>query len=114
MKKQARSTSRKSRKPVSHAAESGCTTTQRWTLLNSTEGLVPVWISVEHYDRVAKDFARTAKEKYLKKMLLQRLAPIGIEPACVGNCSDGAGCGWILLQDGGTSKLYVCDCVYTS
>lgn len=114
VKKRKRSSSGKSRKPrLSDLADAGCTVTQKWSLLNNTVGFAQVWIPVKKYDKIAKAFAKTVKDKYAKKLLLQRLAPLGVDDDCGGSCSDGAGCAWILLQENG-AKLYVCDCWYNA
>jgi hypothetical protein len=114
MKARKRSSSAKSRKRhVSHEDDSGCKVTERWSLVTNTAGLVPVWIPVKKYDKIAKEFAKTAKGKYAKKLLLQRLAPLGLDSDCGGSCSDGAPCAWILIGENG-AKLYVCDRWYNA
>ena len=100
----------KQRRGASAAADS-CGYTQKWTVLAKTDGYVSVWIPVKMYDKAAAAFLKTAKEKYEKKMLRQRMAPLGLDVTCQGSCY-GGWCREKLIFDGGSAKLYVCECDY--
>jgi len=114
MEKARRSSSRKSGKlRISQLADAGCTAVEKWSLLTNTAGFVQVWVPIKKYDIIAKQFAKKAKGKYAKKLLRQRLASLGVDAGCVGSCSGGALCAWILIGENG-AKLYVCDCWYNA
>lgn len=83
----------------------------KWSVLTSTAGFTQVWIPNKTYDRVAAHFVKSARERYAKKMLRARMAPLGVEPKCGGTCS-GGWCEEHLIQDGGSSKVFVCECGY--
>ena len=93
------------------AGGSGCGYSLSWTLLAATKGYTQVWVPTKMYDKVATRFMKTAKGKYEKNLLRQRMAPLGVSATCGGTC-EGGWCREVLIQDGGSWKLYVCECSY--
>jgi hypothetical protein len=99
------------RRPPGETGGSGCGYSMKWSVLSSTAGFTQVWIPNKTYDRVAAHFIKSAKERYAKQMLRARMAPLGLEAKCGGTCA-GGWCEEHLIQDGGSSKLFVCECGY--
>ena len=109
----------RSRKPRSHASKrrapgdttDGCTYSVHWTLLASTKGFTQVWVPTKAYDRVAARFLKSANGSYARRLLRERMAPLGVDVKCGGSCYGGF-CEEHLIFDGGSSKVYVCECGY--
>jgi hypothetical protein len=89
----------------------GCGYTMNWTLMDATRGYTQVWVPTKMYDKVASRFIKTAKGRYEKNLLRQRMAPLGLNPVCGGTC-EGGWCKEVIIFDGGSSKVYVCECSY--
>ena len=98
-------------KRAAAGAQDSCGYKQKWSVLDRTDGYVPVWIPAKLYDKAAAAFLKKAKEKYQKKMLRQRMAPLGLEWTCTGSCY-GGWCREKMIFDGGSSHVYVCECDY--
>jgi hypothetical protein len=98
-------------KAAAGAGATGCNYSVKWTLLANTKGYVPVWIPAKQYDKAAKYFAKRAKGGYAKNLFRQRMAPLGVEYTCGGTC-DGGWCKEHEMPQGGSSALFVCECMY--
>src|SRR5262249_52284505 len=112
--------------------EDGCTYDVTPGLLNSIEGLAQVWVSAKVYDALAAGIIiRDAEGKYGKQLLRRRMAPLGFNAVCHGNCYGGWGReielppeDWRsrrrlagskpLPRDNppGSAALFVCECSY--
>jgi hypothetical protein len=99
-------------KAVRASEESGCKFVAEWKLLTSLEGMTPVWIPDEMYERVAASFLTTkAEDEYATGLLRARMAPMGVWHTCKGTCS-GGWCKEVILQPDELSALSVCECSY--
>jgi hypothetical protein len=58
-------------------------------LLTSVRGLAQVWVSAKVYDALAAGVVREAKGKYSRRLLRQRMAPLGLNARCEGSCYGG-------------------------
>src|SRR5262249_48122441 len=73
-----------------YSTEDGCTYDVTPGLLNSIEGLAQVWVSAKVYDALAAGIIiRDAEGKYGKQLLRRRMAPLGFNAVCHGNCYGG-------------------------
>jgi hypothetical protein len=54
-----------------------------WSILTTTRGLSPVWISAKAYDAAAKKLMKGAKDRYGKALLKSRSAPLRLDLALV-------------------------------
>jgi hypothetical protein len=50
-----------------------------WSLVTTTRGLSPVWVSVKVYDAVAKRLMKGARGRYGMKLLKSRSAPLRLD-----------------------------------
>ena len=89
----------------------GCGYSLTWSLLASTKGFTQVWVPNKLYDKIATHFKKGAKSAYAKNLLAQRMAPLGVNSKCGGTCA-GGWCEEHLIFDGGSSKVFVCECGY--
>jgi hypothetical protein len=96
---------------VSADAPGGCGYSVTWSLLAATTGYAQVWIPKKMYDKAAAHFMKAAKGRYEKNLLRQRMAPLALSEKCGGTCS-GGWCQEHLIFDGGSSKVFVCECAY--
>jgi hypothetical protein len=105
-------------KPRKQAA--GCTVTLKWSLLNDTTDFVQVWIPKKRFKAVAAHFMKAAKGKDAKKRLQTRLAKVGLDQTCGGECEGGGGaaCYWLPVppdpDPDPESITEVCDCFLSS
>jgi hypothetical protein len=103
-------------KPIKEAA--GCTVNLTWTLLNDTAEFVQVWIPRKRFEAVVKHFTKATKGKVAKKLLPIRLAKVGLDQTCGGECEGGGGaaCQWLPVppDPDPESIVEVCDCFYQS
>jgi hypothetical protein len=103
-------------KPIKQAA--GCTVNLTWTLLNDTAEFVQVWIPRKRFEAVAAHFTKATKGKAAKKSLPIRLAKVGLDQTCGGECEGGGGalCQWLPVppDPDPESIVEVCDCFYQS
>jgi hypothetical protein len=110
--KQSGKTLSKVRRSLGETGGTGCSYSIKWSELISTKGFTQVWVPNDMYDKVAASFMKRSKgRKYPKSMFRARMAPLGLNVKCGGTCS-GGWCQEHLIQDGGSSKLYVCECAY--
>jgi hypothetical protein len=93
------------------AAEDTCDYVQKWSLLATTKGYIQVWVPKKSHDKVVAQFMQGAKGRSEKNMLRERMASLGLEWECKGICS-GEWCREKLIDDGGSAKLYICECDY--
>jgi hypothetical protein len=103
-------------KGVRHIAgdgSDGCTYTVSWSDLVSTDGYVQVWVPVKLYDKGAAAVLKGVKGKYARKLIRQRVAPLGLDVKCGGDCKGGF-CGEQLIDEGPGWKNYICACNYIS
>ena len=80
-------------------------------LLGEVKGLTQVWVPTKLYDAVAAGLVRDAEDSYAKRLLRQRMAPLGVDYECQGSCY-GGWCKEVELQPDELSALYVCECSY--
>lgn len=80
---------------------------QKWSPLSDSSGYVQVWVQRDHYDRVAKDFMKSTKDRGMRALLRRGLAPLAVEWVCSGTC-EGGWCQLHRIDEG----IYMCECGY--
>jgi hypothetical protein len=85
----------------------GCSYTQSWSPLTNTRGYVQVWVREEHYEKVAKRLLKKTKDPYVRTLLRQKLAPLGVDWKCTGTC-EGGWCQEHMVSE----NVFVCECAY--
>ena len=50
-----------------------------WSLLTTTRGLSPVWVSAKAYDAASKRLMKGARDRYAKALLKSRSAPLRLD-----------------------------------
>ena len=100
-----RASSRARRAPGGTAT--GCTYTQKWSPLTNTRGYVQVWVREEHYEKVAKRLLKKTQDPYVRTLLRQKLAPLGVDWKCTGTC-EGGWCQEHMISE----NVFVCECAY--
>jgi hypothetical protein len=93
------------------AAATGCGYSVQWKLLKSFAGMTPIWIPDREYKKIAASFLRKTKGEYARRMLRQRMAPIGVSLTCKGTC-DGGWCKEIIEIDTPDIRVASCGCRY--
>jgi hypothetical protein len=93
------------------AASSGCGYSVRWSLLKSIAGMTAIWIPDREYKKVAASFLTKTKGQYARRMLRQRMAPIGVSIKCGGTC-EGGWCKEVILIDTPDVQHARCECQY--
>jgi len=107
-RKKARASTKRSRGATDDA---GCDFVVEWKVLKSLDGMTPIWIPTEAYERVAKALLSKTKDRYARRMLRARMAPLGVWHVCKGTCS-GGWCKERVLVPDEFSALSVCECQY--
>jgi len=75
-----------------------------WSLLTTTRGLSPVWVSAKAYDAAAKRLMKGAKDRYGKALLKSRSAPLRLDlsvvrPRTRTASADGYNCKYVALPE---------------
>jgi hypothetical protein len=71
-----------------------------WSLLTTTRGLSPVWVSAKAYDNAAKRLMKGARDRYGKALLKSRSAPLRLDltlvrPRTRKASADGDNCQYV-------------------
>jgi hypothetical protein len=71
-----------------------------WSLLTTTRGLSPVWVSAKAYDAAAKRLMKGARDRYGKALLKSRSAPLRLDltlmrPGTRKAPADGDNCAYV-------------------
>jgi hypothetical protein len=71
-----------------------------WSLLTTTRGLSPVWVSAKAYDAAAKRLTKGARDRYGKALLKSRSAPLRLDltlmrPGTRKASADGDNCTYV-------------------
>lgn len=77
----------------------------KWSLLTTTKGLTPVWVSFKAYDAAAARLIRAARGGYGKELLKTRSAPLRVDLSPMRTRSRRASstsqdsCGYVIIPD---------------